>query len=105
MASHSVTGSYVPLGLNHSNQIYVDAVLTEALANGNTLTVALPASVSKDMLPVSSITYGPIGGSTYTVDADLAAITSHNVSTGETVLTASGNVSSGSRVRIGYIGL
>jgi hypothetical protein len=49
------------------------------------------------------VTYGAVSSNVVTVDADLA-LTSHNVSTGATVLTASGNVAVSSKVVIGYIG-
>lgn len=103
MGSHAVYGNYVPVGMNHSNQYFIDALLTEALANGNTLDITLPDSVPKDALPWSAITYTYSGG-VYTVDVDLASVTTHTVATGVTRLTAAGNVASGARVRLIYLG-
>lgn len=104
MGSHAVYGTYVPIGLNHSNQFYIDALLTEALANTNTLDITLPDGVPKDALPWAGITYTYATG-VYTVDADLIAVTTHTVATGVTRLTATGNVASGARVRLIYLGV
>jgi hypothetical protein len=103
MASHAVTGAYVPMGVNQGNMFFVSAVLTEALANGNTFDITLPAGVDKDAIPMSVVCYA-FATPTYTLDADIGAITTHNITTGVTRITATGNVASGSIVRLGYLG-
>ena len=98
MGSHAVTGAYVPQGVNQGNLIVVEAVLTEALANGNTFDVTLPAGVDKDALPLSVVAY-TFSTPTYTRDADIGVITSHSITTGVTRVTASGDVVARATVR------
>lgn len=103
MGSHAVTGTYSPLGVNKSNVAVVSAVLTEALANGQTFDITLPAGMDKDMIPIGMNCYS-FSTPTYTLDADIGVITSHNITTGVTRITASGNVASGSIVTLFYVG-
>lgn len=104
MASHAVTGKYVPFGVNQQNVFYVRATLTEALGNGNTFDITLPAGVDKDALPVTMICYAPLGGGVYTLDADIGAITTHTPATGVTRVTATGNVADASILVLTYVG-
>lgn len=103
MANVNATLQTVPMGVNQGNIFYVLANVGTALVSTDTLTVTLPTSVSPDSRPFSVLTYGPAAANVVTIDGDLA-LTSHNVSTGATVLTASGNVALNSKVLIGYIG-
>ena len=106
MASHSVTGTYSPLGVNHGNQFYIQAVLTEALAAANTLTVSLPSTVPFGALPCGVAVWA-VAGAACTwdgVDLPMTAAT-HNTSTGVTVLTATGDVAAGTKVLLSYIGV
>ena len=103
MPNVNATLQTVPMGVNQGNIFYVLANVGTALATSDTLTVTLPAELSADSRPFSVLTYGPASSSVVTIDTDLA-LTSHNVSTGATVLTAGGNVALNSKVLIGYIG-
>lgn len=103
MPNVNATLQTVPQGVNQGNVFYVLANVSVALIAADTLTVALPAEVSADSRPFSVLTYGPASSNVVTIDGDLV-LTSHNVSTGATVLTAGGAVALNSKVLIGYIG-
>ena len=103
MATVAAAVQTVPVGINHGNQFYVLATVGTALANTDTLTVTLPTEVSPDARPISVVTYGAVSSNVTTVATTLA-LTSHNVSTGVTTLTASGTVALNSKVLIGYMG-
>lgn len=93
----------VPVGINHSNQFFVYATVGTALSSSDTLTVALPAEVPVDARPVAAVVYGPASSSVVTALTTLA-LTSHNVATGVTTLTASGSVAQYSHVVLTYLG-
>ena len=103
MPNVNATLQTVPVGVNQGNVFYVLANVGTALASSDTLTVTLPAELAADSRPFSVVTYGPAAANVVTVDTDLV-LTSHNVVTGATVLTAGGNVALNSKVLIGYIG-
>lgn len=106
MASTTVPGKYVPLGTNHANQAYVDAV-APAMVDTDTLFVTPPEGVDADLVPVSAICYAPDSSGVLTVNTNIG-ITSHDKGTSSgtpgTTLTATGVIASGSTVRIGYLG-
>lgn len=104
MANFNATVQTVPLGVNHGNQFYIYATIpAPGLALNDTLTVQVPTELAADSRPVSVFTYAPVAANVVAIDTDLT-LTSHNVSTGATVLTAGGAVATGSHVIIGYIG-
>ena len=103
MSNFNATVSIVPLGPNHGNQFYVYATVPSVMASTDTLTVTLPAELAADSRPISVVAYGPVSANVVSVNTALA-LTSHNVSTGATVLTASGAVAANAHVLIGYIG-
>jgi len=103
MASQAVTAKYVPKGVNGSNDAIVRAEVPAALAAADTLSVTRPAGMDPNLIPTGAVCYGPLAGS-YPIDADIA-LTSHNPTTGVTVLTASGaGIVAGSFVLLRYAG-
>jgi len=103
MASHSVTGTPVPVGLNHGNQFFVRCVTTKDLANGEVLSVTTPAGVPANAIPYAMLCYSLAAG-VYTRDADIGVITDYTVATRVVRITASGDVASGSIVILAFVG-
>lgn len=99
MADYPVNGEYVAHGLNEGNRNVIKHTLAQALADTDTLTVTLPTEIPPDSLPMSVQAYTP---ATPAVRQTTLAITSHNKTTGVTVLTASGAVADGSEVLVDY---
>jgi len=105
MASHAVTGKYVPVGVSQQNIFFVKATLAQALANAETFDITVPAGTSPSAWPVGMICYNPLGGGVYARDADIGVITNHNPTTGVTRITASGDVADASVVILIYVGV
>lgn len=103
MGSHAVTGSYIPQGVNAGNRGFRKAVLTASLANGETLTVNPPSGMDVSLVPTAVHCF-TVSGDTWTRDTDMPlGVTTHDVGTGVSVLTATGNVASGAIVLIEYV--
>lgn len=102
MAATTSTGKYHPKGYNDGNHFFVEANVDTVLANTDTLDVVLPEGVDDDALPVSLTVWGPVSGTTRTIDTDIA-LTSHDSSTRKTRLTATGAVAVNSTVIIEYL--
>ena len=100
MAAKTAASTNIPKGVNDSGH-FATRTICPVLANTDTLEVALPDGVAKDSLPVGMRIWGPAASSVLTVNL-LLALTSHNVSTGKTLLTASGVVAAGSILIIDY---
>jgi hypothetical protein len=89
MAAYTATATHIPAGINRGNYRHVKVVVPTAMVNTDTLTVAAPAGTDWTLVPFAIKTY-TLSGTTYTCLADTVAVTTHDISTGITVLTASG---------------
>ncbi len=104
MAQQTINGQYIPHGVNESNINVVTCKLTAILPAADTLDLALPSGVDKDLLPVFLRAYS---NATPAVDLNVGganiAITNHNRSTGITRLTATGaGLAAGTILVLGY---
>jgi hypothetical protein len=100
MADVPVNGVYSGQGVNESNFAIIEVELETALSTSDTVTLTLPANVPDDLVPISMACYdnaAPRASET----ADLA-VTSHNISTGVTILTASAAVADSSTIVMLY---
>ena len=88
-------------GPNELLPFTVEHVLTGALANTDTLDVSLPPTMNRDYVPVRALVVSPVASSLRTVAT--IPITSHNVTTGVTRLTAGGAVAAGNVIVIEYL--
>ena len=86
---------------NTSNKFVLKCTVGTALANNDTFTITLPSGCPLDLVPGTLRCY-TLSSTTYTSNA-LLAITTHNTSTGVTVLTASGTVAQGALVYLEYM--
>jgi hypothetical protein len=100
MADANTTGTYVPVGVNHGNQYFCKAVAPTAVGAGDKLNLTAPAAF--DVLPISCQAF-TASGAVYTGVAP--TITSHNTSTGLTVVTLSAGLAAGGFVVITYLGI
>jgi len=100
MADFPLTAVVTPAGLNEQNRFVSRHVLGTALAGSDTLTITLPDTVPNDAVPhkVSVFT-----DATPALPNTQLAITSHNKTTGVSVLTAGGAVPVGSTVLVEYL--
>ena len=106
MAAQTATGQLIPAGVNDANRFIIKSVVPGAIANGETFTVTLPDGVAKDALPSAAPNCYSLSGDTYTRDADMADVTTHNRVTGVTVYTSgAGGVASGSILLQEYFGV
>lgn len=101
MPDFPVQGRALNPGVNHNALFYTAVDTRVALAQNDTLSISMPRGMPADSHPVSVTIFGPVNNNVRTVDGDIA-LTSHNFSTGVTILTASGAVAAGSRVIVGY---
>jgi hypothetical protein len=99
MANTNINGIYLGHGLNENRRNVVQ-VTAPLMANTDTLTVTLPSGVDKSSLPQSLSVFN---SATPSVALITLAVTSHNKTTGVTVLTASGAVAVGSTVTVDYV--
>jgi len=94
----------VPQGVSKERIFWTRTILAQALTSSDTLALTLPDGVPPDALPVQVICYAPESSNVRTRDADIGAVTSHNVSTGVTTITPTGNVAINSTVLVQYVG-
>jgi hypothetical protein len=102
MAAHTVTGKYLPPGINDLYPVTVQADTEQALANTEVLTVKLPANIDAKVLPVLVICFAK-SGDTWTRDTDIGVITDFDESDRNVRITAAGAVASGSRVLVVFV--
>lgn len=95
----NAVGSYK--GPNDAFPLITNHKLVQALVNTDTLTLTAPADY-KDAVPTGVEVWGPANGAGLRTRITTLAITSHNVLTGVTVLTASGAVAIGAVVVVTY---
>jgi hypothetical protein len=100
-ASQSGTGVYMSKGVNDENLVCIQYELTSALTAAQTVTLTLPAGVDDTMVPVYMAVWSNADPRLWEPIADIA-ITSHDKDTGETVITAAGNVADNSTIFLMY---
>ncbi len=93
------TGVHVHHGHNESNIVVIDFPQVTVLANTDTVTITLPAGVDKNLVPIHATAFS---NAVPRVRQGNFAITSHNITTGVTVLTASGAVAANSTFTLLY---
>lgn len=98
MAAYTGTLKYSYKGVNEVGPAYCEHVLAQALANPDTLSLTAPAGL-EDWVPVSIAIFSPAAPR---VPQTNWVLTSHNKTTGVTVLTANGAVAIGSSVHVVY---
>lgn len=102
VSNYAANGVYAARGVNDGNIAWVQITLPHSMAANDTLTVTVPTSQPAGLLPILVSPAYALSSVTYSMDTNALAITSHNVSTGVTVLTASGNLQAGDIVMVGY---
>lgn len=100
--AQTATGQEVPLGINRANMRWLKVVVPGTW-DTSTLTISPPAGWDWTLIPMAYVAYAVSNG-VYTRDADagVEAITTHDTTTGITVLTATGSVAAGSIVYLLY---
>ena len=100
MTNYAATATHIPAGVNQANRRVAKATIPTAMVSPNTFTVTAPAGADWTLVPIKLHVYA-LASVTYTKDADLT-VTTHDISTGVTVLTAGGDVAQYSKVVIEY---
>lgn len=99
MTAYAQTGRNMSHGLNETNRVLIAIILAAQGTSSDTISVTMPDGVDKNLLPhkVSVFTTAsPAVAKSWT-------ITSHNRSTGVTVLTPVDTAAAGSYVMIEYV--
>lgn len=99
MAAYTETVKPTSKGVNDTAPLIIEAVLSQALANLDTLALTLPSGYES---------WVPVAWSIFSAAAPRVlqtnyALTNHNKTTGVTTFTASGAVASGSSVQVLYV--
>jgi len=105
MANVNAQASLLPEGVNRGNRFIARSVVGTALANTDTFSVTVPDGVPKDALPVGRPNVYTLSGDVYTLDPDIAVVTTHDRVLGKTVYTAAGAVAAGAILLQEFIGV
>ena len=100
MSAFTGTSKSQHLGQNRSNLVLIEHVVTDTMANTDTLDLTLPSGIDPDMYPISCIAYAALS-TTRAINSNIG-ITNHNPSTGVTRLTATGAVVAGATIALLY---
>jgi hypothetical protein len=101
--AYTAQGVATGRGVNDANLQWVQVTVGTTMAAADTLAVTVPPGQAAGLLPVDSpLPVYTLAGSTYSTQATQLAVTSHNVSTGVTILTASGAIPAGAILSIPY---
>jgi hypothetical protein len=99
MAAYTETVKPTSKGVNNTAPFVIEAVLSQALANTDTLSLTLPAGY-ESWVPVA---WSIMSAAAPRVLQTNYGLTSHNKTTGVTIFTATGAVANGSSVQVLYV--